>query len=121
MSPWNLPGLGTLPVQIQSHEKENVFFPFNCAEIAVHILVWGASNPNYVGIAVAQMSYPLVRVGTTTSAKGQSEEPNLEAGACVPREFKGEAGRTQAQGWRRRGGPMAGRSLQARDIHLEKA
>lgn len=63
------------------------------------------------------MSNPLVRIGITTGTKGQSEESNLETGACVPREFKGEAGRTQPQGRR----SMVGKSLQARDIHLEKA
>lgn len=81
------------------------------ADFAVHILVWGVSNPNYIGIAVAQVSYPLVRVGTTTGAKGQPKEANLEARACVPREFKGEAGRTQPQGGCRGRRPMAGRPL----------
>lgn len=70
------------------------------ADFAVYILVWEVSNPNYVGVAVAQMSHPLVRVGTTTGAKGQPKEANLEARACMPREFKGEAGRSQPQGRR---------------------
>lgn len=67
--------------------------------LCCHVLVWEASDPNDIGLAVAEMAHPLVGVGVATGPEGQPEEANLEAGARVPGKFKGEACGSQPQ-WR---------------------
>ena len=57
----------------------------------------GASDPNDVGVAVAEVSHPLVGVGVAAGSECQPEEADLEAGARVPGKFEGEAGGAQPQ------------------------
>ena len=77
-----------------------------------------ASDPNDVGITVAQMSHPLVGVGTAAGSERQPEEAHLEARACVPGKFKREAGGAQPQRRGRGGGSLARRPRETWNIHL---
>lgn len=85
---------------------------------AARILVWGASDPNDVGITVAQMSHPLVGVGIAAGSERQPEEAHLEARARVPGKFKREAGGAQPQRRGHGGGSLARRPWETWNIHL---